>query len=61
MQPRYLLAVLLLAACGDDVTGTWAAEGTGFALTWTDPIDHVEHVRPLGRLGIGPQLLTKQP
>ena len=43
------------------VTGTWAAEGTGFALTWTVPIVHVEHVRPLGTLGSGPQLLTKQP
>ena len=43
------------------VTGTWAAEGTGFVLTWTDPIDHVEHVRPLGTLGIAAQLLTKQP
>jgi hypothetical protein len=42
-------------------SGTWVAEGTGLAMTYSEPVDQTEHVRLLGTLGLGPQLLTKQP
>jgi len=49
------------ASDGSTFSGTWAAEGTGLLMTYTTPSAHTEHIRALGALGLGPNLLTKQP